>query len=60
MRGPLQLITFVVVLSCLELLPVRGTTLFKRRYPTPALPEDDHRVRRHEDAGAHTPEQVNI
>jgi hypothetical protein len=35
-----------------------ATTLFKKREATPQLPLDDSRLRRNDDAGAHTPEQV--
>lgn len=31
---------------------------FRKRTPTPALPEDHRSLKRHEDAGPYTPEQV--
>lgn len=39
---------------------VEATVLFKRRHPTPQLPEDDSRLTRDDDEGAHAPEQVSL
>lgn len=49
----------VGLLSCLlAVTRADAATLFKGRKATPQLPLDDSRLRRNDDAGAHTPEQV--